>query len=718
MLRNLFKAICLSLLCFSVSLAFCLILLFLGIFSANSAFGQSIPGTTTLRLEQLPGYDRYSDVMKNRGAIRNIGRVKFLSYSEDGNYLNFEIDNQTKSLNLNTLEIVAKEKSPSTETSPRPRGRRPSTVPRAQQRAVEPSPDGKWNAVYRDNNVFIESTTEGVNESIQVTSNGTDRLRYGTGCWVYGEELSQKEAMWWSPDGKLLVFYEVDEQGLKDYYLTTQNSQTYTNLLVTRYPKAGEENPQVNLMVYSRETGETKRLSIDGEPRQYLFNIRFTPAGDELLVNRTNRDQNVLDVLAINPQSGATRVVVSENQATWQENSPNFQFLSDGQRFIWETEANGWKNYQLRHLDGRLINALTNHSKYPCEKIVLIDEKQGYFYYTAYSDSLPYNEQLHRVNLDGTQDVRLTSSPLHHSSFDIDPQHRFILAVREQVDIPPVSVVYDSQGKEVAVLADGSQSPNLPATKTPELISFPSTDGTTQLFGTLHFPTDFDPNKTYPLLVDVYGGPQSRGFSNAYQPTQQLCELGFVVAKIANRGTAGRGKAFESAIYQTLGKLDLDDQVAGVNFITQRNYIDKNRVGIYGHSYGGYMSALAILRYPEVFQVAVAGAPVTDWRQYDSIYTERYMRTPQLNTEGYDQGSCMKYAEDLQGKLLIVHGLIDDNVHPANSWELIEALQKADKRFDLMIYPGFKHGIASTYTSVRIEYLYHNLIGNVATNKD
>ena len=287
------------------------------------------------------------------------------------------------------------------------------------------------------------------------------------------------------------------------------------------------------------------------------------------------------------------------------------------------------------------------------------------------------------------------------------------MATREQFDVAPSTAVYDMQGNEIAVLAKGDRAAAEELhLAPPELFSFQSTDGSTTLYGTLHKPSNFDPNKKYPLLIDVYGGPSSAGLNNRYDAVNPICELGFLVAKIGNRGTVARGKAFESVTYMKLGGPDLDDQAEGVRFLAKRPYVDGGRVGIFGHSYGGYMSALAVLKYPDVFHVAVSGAPVTDWKNYDTIYTERYMRTPQENGDGYANGACMKYAGQLQGKLLLVHGLIDDNVHPSNTWQLGKALHAANRRFDMMIYPEFQHGVGSTYSQLRWEYFYRHLIAD------
>ncbi|MCH2178153.1 MAG: DPP IV N-terminal domain-containing protein [Mariniblastus sp.] len=676
------------------------------------AAGQS-GGNQSATLQELPGYRNYRKISAARRKLSAAGRVSRIKWSADGKSVGYSVDGEKRQWSLidGTVGEYNQEDYKPVEAQ---RERRRSLVARARQRRVEPSPDERWQAVYRNNNLFIESveTKPGKEEKltvIQVTDNGNERLRYGTCCWVYGEELDQQDAMWWSPDGAKLVFYEVDESGMKDYYLTEKNADVYTELHKVRYPKAGFSNPKVRLWVYDVATQEKSELPIEGEPTQYLFNIRFVPKSQKLLVSRTNRHQNVLDILMIDLASGVVTTVVTEQQPAWQKNRPLMRFLEDGNRFVWETERNGYKHFELRNIQGERLNPLSEVAEYPCESVVQIDESAGWFYYTAYSDKNPYHLQLHRSRLDGSQHERLTLSPLNHSGFSISPDHEWVVCVRESVDTPAASVIYQAGGDGEGLLAQGSrQSANDLGLTAPELFSFPADDGT-EIYGILYKPAHFDPTKRYPLLIDVYGGPSSRAISSQYRPGNPVCEFGYLVAKIGNRGTASRGKSFETAGYQGLGGVDILDQADGVRFLAKRPYVDGERVGIFGHSYGGYMSALGILKYPDVFHVAVAGAPVTDWRQYDTIYTERYMRTPDENPEGYQMGSCMYYGDQLKGRLLLVHGLIDDNVHPANTWELAKKLQEENKRFDLMIYPGFKHGIGSTYNALRWEYFDEHL---------
>ena len=704
-----------------------------GLFAVNAADKKSPPANP---LSGLPGFANYERVRKAVGKLNSAGRVSRIQWAKDGRSMTFVRGTNQFRVNLGDFSIkdLGKPKKPTPASGPA--ARRSPRVGRARQATQVLSPDGKWLARYRDFNVLIEKAPPkkklsqketnpvpadtNATQVTSVTKGGTDKFRYGTACWVYGEELRQSSAMWWSPDSQRLAFYEMDERHLRDYHLTT-------GVQTVRYPKSGDANPVAGLLIYDRQTRRITRVNVGGDPTQYILNVRFAPDGSSLLFNRTNRRQDTLEIVAAHPATGRTRVVVREKQPAWQNNRPLIRFLDDKKRFIWETERTGWKQYELRHLNGSRLGPLSNLKGKPATALVKVDEKSGWVYFTARSGGNLLNDHLHRVRLDGTAHARLTSHSLNHSSFNISPDHKWFVARREAVGVPPVMALFNMEGKEVAVPAEQSEGDNKKAaalglTK-PELFDCKAADGKTILYGTLYKPANFDPTRKYPLLVSVYGGPSSRGVSNRYSAAYAHCEFGFLVATIANRGTSARGKAFETAGYLKLGTVDLDDQAAGVRHLAKRPYVDAKRVGIAGHSYGGYMSALALLRYPEVFLVGVAGAPVTDWKNYDTIYTERYMRTPKENPDGYRIGSCLTHAKNLKGKLLLLHGLIDDNVHPANTWQLADAFQRAGKQFNMMIYPRSKHGLISHSSSLRWLYLHRHLrpqpiILKSATKKD
>jgi dipeptidyl-peptidase-4 len=676
--------------------------------------GSQYAAAQTLQTSDLPGWDRVDSVGQAYAKIKS-GNATNLHWDTDAGFLYFSSGDGRRQLDLASGTISEAENEPErADDSDRPRrDRRSGSAGRAQQRTWISSPDGKWKAEYRDFNVRLQPLDAEGNEAgdaIAVTEGGTEKHRFGTACWVYGEELFQQDAMWFSPDSKKLAFYEIDEQHMRTYYLTLRNTSLYTTLHTEQYPTAGQDNPHVRLHIYDIASGETVPVEVEGPIDQYIYGIEFSADSSELIFHRTNRWQNVLDLMAADAATGKSRTIVTETQETWQDNSPHMQFLADGKRFVWATEKTGWKQFELRHLDGRLLAPLTPVANYPVHNVVKIDEEAGWFWYSAFSDTNPLNLQLHRSRLEGVDDqsVRLTPGSYHHSAFEIAPDHKFFVARYESTSQPPSVAAFSAEGEEIAVLDEGDASAFESEELTPgELFSFPSADGTATIYGQLFKPRNFDPERKYPLLIDVYGGPHSVGVTNRFSPGVPHCELGFVIAKIGNRGTMNRGKAFESATYLKLGILDLDDQAAGVRYLASRPYIDGGRVGIFGHSYGGYMSALALLRYPDVFHVGVAGAPVTDWKNYDTIYTERYMRTPQENSEGYKAGSCMELAGNLEGKLFLLHGLVDDNVHPSNTWQLVEALQRANKRFDLMIYPDSAHGFP--YEELKWEYFIRHL---------
>jgi dipeptidyl-peptidase 4 len=670
--------------------------------SAGVAWGQP-------KLNELEGYSRYNRFSTQRGGLVVGGAVREVRWDDAGEHVYFRHLDERYRVRLSDgqLDTITADLWP-TAVADRVSPRRGSRVARAAQRTEIESPDGRWTAAYRDYNVWLDPK-EG-EAAVAVTTDGESLVRYGTACWVYGEELNQSEAMWWSPDSRKLAFYKIDERHQREYPLTVDNTELYTRVATERYPKAGDDNPYLELWIYDLESRQMLQVDSGAADQWYIYRIEFTPDGTGLLYHRTNRHQNHLQVMVADTGTGQSRLLVEEHQPAWQENAPLLRWLEDGERFIWETERTGFKQFELRHIDGSLLNPLTPQADYPVLRLVKLDEAAGWLYYTAASDTLPINEQLHRVRLDGEQAIRITPGGLNFSGFDIQPDHRFVVCVAESTAQPPQSWLLATDGQRQQLLAEADTAElEAKGARPVELFSFMAADGETTLFGLLHKPSDFDPERAYPLVISVYGGPSSRAVYNRFAPSDPHCEFGVLIAQIDGRGTSGRGKAFETAGYLQLGSVDIADQVAGVQHLVERSYVDGSRVGIFGHSYGGYMSALGLLRYPEVFRVAVAGAPVTDWRNYDTIYTERYMRTPQENSAGYAAGSCMTYVDRLAGRLLLVHGLIDDNVHPSNTWQLADALQRADKRFDMMIFPRNEHGIGQPYSQMRWEYLITHL---------
>jgi len=674
-------------------------------------------------VKDLPGGGLVARMRSALSGIGEGGTARDIRWNMIAGELWFDLDGW-KTLDLATGAVNAADPSrgggspPESATASRAmregRDRRP---PRGRQFTREQSPDGAWTAISENGNLFLERSGDNASgERVQVTKDGTADLKYGQASWVYGEELDQTTAMWWSPDSRFVAFYRFDEAKVGDYYFLSGWTQTKTRLESEAYPKPGEPNPTAEILVHELATGKTVVVerhragdaaqAADGNVEYYLYNVRWTPDGSELLYSRTPRRQDVLEVLAADPRTGRSRIVVRETQETWQENRPAMRFLEDGKRFLWETEKTGFKHLELRSLDGSLISTLTAGA-WPVESVVLVDEEAEQVWFTAWSAPIAVRQQLHVTRFDGSDAVRVTSVDFHHTDFEISPDRSFVAATAETTTVPRHTVVYKVGGDESGVgandaapfarLGEGSTKGFETHELAPsELFTCKAADGITDLYGKIQFPPAFDPARKYPVVVETYGGPSVRLVTDRFDPGDPSTALGFILVTVDNRGTPGRGKAFEGATYLKLGVVDADDQAAAVaHLAATRPYIDGARVGITGHSYGGYMSAIALIRRGDVFAAAVAGAPVTDWRQYDTIYTERYMRTPEENGEGYDAGSCVKHATKLRGKLLLLHGMVDDNVHPNNTFELANALQSQNRPFSMMIFPNSDHGIRS-----------------------
>jgi dipeptidyl-peptidase-4 len=570
------------------------------------------------------------------------------------------------------------------------------------------SPDLKYRAFTRNYNLYVKDMDG--NETA-LTADGTEDLRNGFPDWVYPEELSQYEAFWWSPDSKKIAFMQFDESPVAKYPIV-HDIESMPRYELQGYPVPGANNPIIRLFIADVATKKLVRLDTGDDLDVYLYRGQWTNDSKEFTYHRLNRLQNKLELFAADPATGKTRLFLTDTDPCYIDEQTELIFLKDNLRFLWTSERSGWREIYLYDLSGKLLKQLTN-AKLPVRAVQGVDEARGWVYFAGY-EANGTESYLYKVKLDGTEFVKMTKEPGSHMAI-LSPTFDYYTDSFSSYDQPAKTTLYQADGKELKVLSPGTPSKEFLDLKLikPEHFLFKSADGKYDLDGLLYFPAHFDPNDKYPLILSIYGGPGSKGVTNRYvmnDGNQALAQLGFLVATCDYRGVSGRGKAFQNLHYMKLGQVEFEDHVAFVKALSQRPFVDAGRVGIFGGSYGGYFTCICLLKAPDVFHVGVAASSVTDWKNYDSIYTERYMRRPQDNPDGYEKGSCLTYAKNLKGHLYLLHGTIDDNVHPANTIQLVQALLRENKRFELMMYPENQHGIRYPHAGeTRVEYFIEHL---------
>ncbi len=567
------------------------------------------------------------------------------------------------------------------------------------------SPDGKWIAYVQNAEIYIVGSEGGQPRQISSGARGTGKTN-GLAEYIAQEEMGRRHGYWWSPDSKRIAFAEVDETHIPVYRIVHQGQEAVGDGAQEdhRYPFAGKANAKVRLGVISLENSAPIWMDLGDNDDIYLARVKWLPSG-RLTAQIENREQSRLDLIAYDPTTGQGNTLLTETSAVWINLHTMFRPLKDG-RFIWASERTGFMHLYLVDGDGELVRPLTS-GEWQVDSLDGVDEKNERLYFSATRDS-PLERHLYVVGFDGGTPRRRTRKAGTHT---VTLDHTFTRFIDQHNSLtqPPIITLCS--------LSDGSTlrpifTPNDPrletlALPTPEIVTLASRDGV-ELFGTIYHPPNSFGNGPFPTIVCVYGGPHAQLVVNSWRDTinmraQYLAQQGYLVLMLDNRGSARRGLEFEGWIRRQMGIIEVQDQVDGVGWLVEKGLADPERVGIYGWSYGGYMAAMCLAQEPETFKVAVAGAPVTHYDGYDTHYTERYLSTPQANPDGYAQGSVMAYVDNLQGKLLLVHGLIDENVHFRHTARLINALIRARKPYDLLLFPNERHSPRSLADRIYME---------------
>ncbi len=579
------------------------------------------------------------------------------------------------------------------------------------------SPDGSKVAYVWANDLYYLNLSDGITHPI--TNDGkTNAIINGSADWVYEEEFAFTKAFHWSPDSKKIAFLRFDESEVPEFTMTKFNNDLYPEYVTFKYPKVGEKNAIVTAHCYSLAMNKTTTIQLEDEKEFYLPRIMWTNDPNKIMLYKMNRHQNNLQLLLADAQTGQTTLALEENNKYFIEITDDIRFLKNNKEFIWSSEKSGYNHLYLYDFNGKEKAKLTQ-GNYDVINFYGVDEEKGRIYYRA-AEKNSREKQIYSADLKGKNKLTLIGNPGTNSA-QFSSTFDYFVNTNSTINTPPSYVVYNSKGKEVRTIENNNDlKKDLQSiTTSPVEFFYFKTKDDVSLNGWMIKPTDFDPNKQYPVFMYLYGGPGSQQVTDSWKSFnywwfQMLAQNGYVVACVDNRGTGARGEEFRKMTYMNLGHLETIDQIEAAKYLGGLPYTDKSRIGIFGWSYGGYMSSLCLLKGNDVFKAAIAVAPVTNWRWYDTIYTERYMRTEEENPEGYAENSPINFADRLKGKYLLVHGMGDDNVHWQNTVEMANALISANKQFDTYFYPNRHHGITGgnarlhLYTKMT-NFIYENL---------
>ena len=576
------------------------------------------------------------------------------------------------------------------------------------------SPDGNSVAFIFKGNLYVRNLVDG--KLTQITKDGSEDIFNGVSDWVYEEEFVVTQAYFWSPDSKSVAYYRFDDSKVPVFSMNEYHDSLYPSVYSFRYPKAGTPNPMVAIKIYHITDGSITNIIPPGS-FEYVPRIKWTLSSSQLSVQFMNRHQDSLVFVLADASTGTTTPVFTETSKTYIDVNDALTFISNNKEFIWQSDKDGFTHLYRYAIDGKLINQITK-GNWDVTDYKGVDEKKQMVYFIS-SETSPIDRDLDCIKLDGTGKKKL-STQTGFNGADFSSNCQYYINTFSNAETPNFITLHSADGKQLRVLEDNKTLKDTLAHYNlgkKIFFAFTTTQGV-NLNAWMLTPPNFDSSKKYPVFMCVYGGPGINTVNNSWDGGngiwyQMLAEKGYIVASVDNRGTGARGAEFQKCTYLHLGKLETEDQIEGAKYFQSRKFVDATRVGIWGWSYGGYMAANCITKGADYFKTAISVAPVTDWKFYDSIYTERYMRTPSENPDGYKEGSPIYYADEVKGHYMLVAGTGDDNVHFQNSVAFIHALEKAEKPFSLMIYPDKNHGIYGGNTR---HYLFTQLTDFITNN--
>ncbi|HSD08581.1 S9 family peptidase [Flavobacterium sp.] len=577
------------------------------------------------------------------------------------------------------------------------------------------SPDGTKIAYARENNLYVYDVA--TKKATAITTDGKkNAIINGITDWVYEEEFAFVRAFDWSADSKKVAYIRFDESQVPEFSMSIFEKSLYPTIETFKYPKAGEKNSTVTLHIFDVNANATKNINLGNYSDFYIPRIEWTKDANVLSAKVLNRHQDNLDLLFVDGTTGATKVILNEKDKAYIDfvDTDNLTFLKDNS-FIWTSEKDGFNHIYVYDKTGKLKSQVTK-GNWEVTSYYGFDEKTKTIFYQS-TENGSINRDVYRIGLDGKNKVQLTKN-IGTNAATFSPNFQFFINTFSSINQPTMYTLNESKtGKEIKViennqaLASKLAAYNLPSK---EFFVLKTAKGN-ELNAWIMKPKDFDPSKKYPVFMIQYSGPGSQQVANSWASSNDywfmmLAQQGYIVACVDGRGTGYKGADFKKVTQLQLGKYEVEDQIDAAKVIGNYPYVDKSRIGIWGWSYGGFMASNCIFQGADVFKMAIAVAPVTNWRFYDSIYTERYMQTPQENANGYDQNSPINHVSKLKGKFLLIHGSADDNVHVQNTMQMMEALIQANKQFDSQIYPDKNHGIFGGRTRIQLYNKMTNFI--------